>query len=186
MPGIYGGPGFAIQAYDLDTGIITGAAIADGTVTTVELAAGAVTGAKASATLRNKSASRSLPTIAVTGTTEVLLLCPYAGTINGITFAFKEALAKDDTNFLTFAVINKGQLGVGAVAVLKVDNLNTTKLTGGGSVTAYGVRGTLLSTTGSALVVAQYDTLAVQFITAGPLANTLTEGVMLLQIDTQT
>ncbi len=162
---------------------VLAAAIAAGAVVNAGLGAGAVTGAKASAAVRNKACEATVPTIGTTGAVEVLLLVPQAGTVNGVNFVFKDALAQHASNYVALTVVNKGQAGSGTTAVLAASDLNTTKTSTGLAIGAYTARGTVLSAVGGALTVAQYDVLAVTITSNGTLANTLTEGHVLVQID---
>src|SRR5713101_343819 len=137
------------------------------------LGANVVTGAKASGTLQSKVGQATLPTVATTGTTEVCMVVPFAGTISGVQVAFKDALAQHATNYLTFAIVNKTN---GNAAVLAATDANTTKTSTGNAISAYTTRVPPLSGTSANLVVAAGDVLALQFISNSTLANTLTEG----------
>lgn len=147
-----------------------------------------VDGLQASTTLRAKVNGSPLPTVpTAAGTTEVSIRIPFAGTITAIAFVTKDGLvANSDTNFATFSVVNKGQSGVGATAVLAATAPNTTKLTGGTAITGYQSRSLVLSATPANLVVAAGDVLACQVVGSGTLANTLTEGYYQVIVDTVT
>lgn len=144
-------------------------------------AAGTVTLATA---FRRNSINLTVPTVpTAAGTTEVLAIVPFSGTLTTVLATFKDALAAHDTNYLTFKIINKGQAGAGTTDLLAVSDANTTKITGGAAISGYTARVLTVHGTGANLVVNQNDTLAIQFIGAGTLANTLTEGTVHLRIN---
>lgn len=159
-----------------DSGITVDDAIPALSVTTAMLAAGAVTGAKASATLSAMRETESVPTVAATGTTEILLIAPAAGSLILAKVVFKDALTQHAANYLSFAIVNKGQAGAGSTAMLAATDANTTKTSTGTAIGAYTPRTLALHGTPANLVVAAGDCLAIQFISAATLANTLTEG----------
>jgi hypothetical protein len=164
----------AVTANELASNAVTTAKIAANAVTAAKIANNTVTGAQASGTLASKVGQATLPTVATTGTTEQCMVVPFTGTISGIQVAFKDALAQHATNYLTFAIVNKTQANA---AVLAATDANTTKTTTGFAISAYTTRVLALGT-GAVLNVAQGDVLALQFISAATLANTLTEGFM--------
>lgn len=150
----------------------------------VTIGADKVSGAKATGTLRAKTAVSAIPTVpTAAGTTEVLVIVPFAGTLSSVRVAFKDALAAHDTNFVRFALVNKGTNGAGAVAMLDAGDVNTSKITGGSAIVGYGSRLLTLSGTPANLDVAAGDVLAFQVIGNGTLANTLTEGHVRLVTD---
>src|SRR5438270_483141 len=116
----------------------------------------------------------SVPTVATTGTTELLIIVPVAGTIVAAAVAFKDALAAHATAILTFAIVNKGQAGAGTTALLAATDANTSKTSTGTAISAYTTRNLTLHGTAANLVVAAGDVLAVTFTSATTLANTLT------------
>jgi hypothetical protein len=152
-------------------------------VTAAKIALGTITGAQASASLRAQRAESPIPTVPTTvGTTELLLLAAGAGTLTVARIAFKDALAASDSNFVTFAIVNKTN---GNAAMLAATAANTTKVTGGTALSAYTSRSLALNGTGANLIVAAGDVIAVQITAtvATALANTLTEGVIKLVFD---
>lgn len=173
----------------LSTATIGAAQVEAGAVVEAGIGAAAVTGAKASAALRRKVLCKGIPTVPTTaGTTEVLVTVPFTGTVASVVFAFKDTLATSDTNYITFAVVNKGQAGSGTTNVLSTGNSSTTKVTGGSAYTGYVARQPTLSGTPADLVVTAGDVLAIQIVaTVGTaLANTLTEGNCNIGIDVTT
>lgn len=136
-----------------------------------------ITSASASAVLGQKSANSAVPTIpTAAGTTAVTLVAPVTGTLTAAKFAAKDALAAHDTNFLTFALVNKGQAGAGTTAMLAATTANTTKITGGTALAAYTTRNLTLNGTVANLAVVAGDVIEAQFVGAGTLANTVTQG----------
>lgn len=170
----------------LSTATIGAAQIEAGALVTAGLADGSVTGVKASSALRRKVLPKTLPTIpTAAGTTEVLLMVPFTGTIAAARIAFKDALAAHDTNYVTFAIKNKGQAGAGTTDVLSTGDSNTSKVTGGTAIGAYTSRTMNLNGTPANLAVVAGDVLAIQIIGAGTLANTLTLGTVNIGLDVQ-
>jgi hypothetical protein len=95
-------------------------------------------------------------------------------------FSGVDALAAHDTNYASFALKNLGQAGAGTTDMLSTADANTTKITGGSALAANTKRALTLSST-----LANRDTLEgdrLKFIAtgAGTLANTVTEGRVLL------
>lgn len=154
-----------------------------------QIEAASVTGAKLSTAQRRQVLPKGIPTVPTTaGTTEVLVNVPFTGTLASVVYTFKEGLATSDTNYVTFAIKNKGQAGAGTTDMLSTGNSVTTKVTGGSAIAAYTARQPALSGTPADLVVAAGDVLAIQVVaTVGTaLANTLTEGNVTIGIDVQT
>lgn len=152
-----------------------------GVVTTAALAAAAVTGAKLSTAAATKSIEIYLGDISATANFSVLLPA-VAGTITAIALATKTAVAADDTDYWTFAAVNKGAAGTGTTALLAATDANTTKSTGGSAMTAYVARALTLHGTGANLVTAASDVLEVT-ITKSASATTMQQCV--LRVDVQ-
>lgn len=152
-------------------------------VTTADLDTGGITpvfnaGAIHAAALdANVSAQRRVVaqgTITTTTGGEVLLMAPCAGTITAIKFVSASALTKNDTNYISFGVVNK-QGGAGAVTVVdSTAAANTTKATGGNSLVAYTPLGLTLTAN---ITVAANDVLALSATVTGTLAGAVNEGV---------
>lgn len=118
----------------------------------------------------------TVPTVPTTaGTLEVTFICPAAGTLAGARVAFKDALAADDTNYVTYAIKNKSNSNADMLSTAAV---NTTKATGGSAMVAYTSRALTLNGTAANLKVNAGDVLVLQFVGAGTLNNTLTEGTI--------
>lgn len=136
-----------------------------------------VTGASLSGDSRSKIQSSVIPTIpTAAGTLELLVIVPFAGTITSARVAFKDALTANDTNFVTFRLINKTTADSDVIAAT---DANTTKATGGAALAAYTTR-TLTLATAAGVAVAKLDVLALRITGAGTLGNTLTEGTFQL------
>lgn len=142
-----------------------------------------VQSADLAANVRGRATQCAIPTVPTSaGTTEVLVVAPVAGTLSGVAFVFKDALAQHATNIVTFAVVNKGQAGAGTTAMLAATDANTTKTSTGTAISAYARRDATLHGTAANLAVAAGDVLAVQVTGSGTLANTLTEGAFLVTV----
>jgi hypothetical protein len=136
-----------------------------------------ITGASMSGTARSKNVGRTIPTVpTAAGTLEMLIIMPFAATISSVRVAFKDALTQDGTNFVTFRLINKTTADSDVIAAT---DANTTKTTTGSAITAYTTRTLTLATAGGVSVAAQ-DVLALRITGAGTLANTLTEGALII------
>lgn len=153
-------------------------------VTTI--GAAKVTGAKASTVMATKSIYIALATIATTGAQEFTVPVPHAGTLIGAKIVGKDALAANDTNYLTFTLTNKGQAGAGTTPMLSATDSGTTKATGGAAIAAYTTRNMPLHATGGNAAVVANDCLAFALTATGTLANTVTEGRVRLDFQVTT
>jgi hypothetical protein len=140
-----------------------------------QIQAAAITGALASTVMATKSVTVPFSTIATTGAQELLVQAPAAGTLIAARFVGKDALATDNTNYLTFALTNKGQAGAGSTAMLSATASGTTQTTGGAAIAAYTSRNLPLHATGGNATVAANDCLALSITATGTLGNTVTE-----------
>jgi hypothetical protein len=104
-------------------------------------------------------------------------VAPYAGTLTGAGFVSHDGLTVNDTNFVTFAVVNRTNANA---AMLAATAPNTSKATGGTAITANTFRLLTLSGTPANLVVGSMDVLEFQVTGAGTLGNTLTLSVAVL------
>jgi hypothetical protein len=112
--------------------------------------------------------------IATTGATSEYMIAPKSGNLVGIDFSSLAALAASDTNYITWSVVNLGQGGAGSTAMLAVDDLNTTKATGGVALTANAKRQMTLHGTAANLVVVEGDRLQIIATATGTLAGAVT------------
>jgi len=148
----------------------------------VTIASGAVTRTKASAALASKFASATFATIATSaGNNYAFVTVPETGTLAQALFSCVDALAANDTNYVTFSITNLTQAGAGTTVMLLADATNTTKATGGTALVANGKRSLFLTATPADLAVAAGDRLRINVVASGTLANTLTYGTMLLK-----
>lgn len=165
-----------VGANSLGAGAVGSGNLAAGAVNTAALAGGAVTVAKLEANLQNHRYQVGQGTITTTTGGEVLFGAPLSGTIQGISFVTKDALAKNDTNYISFGVVNKTQ---SLTVVDSTGAANTTKATGGQALTAYGSIATTLTAN---TTVAAGDLLALSATVTGTLANQVTEGFWYITI----
>jgi hypothetical protein len=135
-----------------------------------------------SAPAKLKTERHGFGTIATTGAVELILTVPCTGVLSEATFAGKDALAANDTNFLTFAIVNKGQAGAGTTQMLASSpaGVNTTKVTGGAAVAAYTFYPLTLHATAANLNIVKNDVLSITITATGTLANTITLSQMRL------
>lgn len=114
-----------------------------------------------------------------------------AGSVNGYgispggrlvsaVFSGVDALAADDTNYASFALKNLGQAGAGTTDMLSTAAGNSTKTTGGAALAANTKRSLTLSSTLANRDTVEGDRLKFVATGAGTLANTITEGRVLL------
>jgi hypothetical protein len=113
-------------------------------------------------------------TIATTSTSDMYLSAPVTGNLTGIDFSSLTGLTADDTNYITFTAINLGQSGGGSTAMLAVSDANTTKATGGSTITALARRTLTVHGTAGNLAVVKGDVIRVRATATGTLAGTLT------------
>jgi len=121
-------------------------------------------------------------TIATTGNTDVYIIAGESGVIQSIDFSGVDALAANDSNYITFSVTNLGQAGGGSAAVLAATDANTTKATGGTAIAANTKRSLTLSGTAANLVVVAGDRLRLRAAATGTLANTVTFPSYLMRV----
>lgn len=124
----------------------------------------------------------TIPTAA--GTVQMQIIVPFIATLAAVRVAFKDALAANDTNFVTFSLLNRLTTGLGTLDLLATTAVNTTKVTGGSAIVAYGRR-TLTVHPSNSLVLNAGDVLSFQVTGTGTLANTLTEGTAHFILDAQ-
>lgn len=124
-------------------------------------------------------------TIATTGNTDIYTIANAQGNVIGVDFSALDALATDNTNYITWTVTNLGQAGAGTAAILKAADVNTTKTTGGSAIAANTKRSFTLTATINDLNVTVGDRIRIRAAVTGTLANSVTFPVYLLQIQTQ-
>lgn len=112
--------------------------------------------------------------IATTSTTDAYFQVPKGGRLLAIKFSSLAALAANDTNYITWTATNLGQAGAGSTALLKTDDLNTTKATGGVAITATANKSLVLHGTTSNLNLAEGDVIRIRATATGTLAGAVT------------
>jgi hypothetical protein len=117
-------------------------------------------------------------TIATTGNTDWYIIAPISGRLESADFSGTDALAANDTNYITFTITNLGRAGSGTTAMLGTD---TTQATGGTAISANTVRELKLSTATNAGVVVAGDRLRIRAAATNTLANTVTYSVFCLR-----
>jgi hypothetical protein len=150
---------------------ITGAAISGGTVTGSTIDS---TAKVASNIASGISVSQQGATITTTGNSDVYVIAPAAGVLSSAWFSGTDALAANDTNYITFTITNLGTTGSGTAVMLAATDANTTKATGGTATTANARRTLTLNGTAANLVVAAGDRLRIRAAATNTLANTIT------------
>lgn len=121
-------------------------------------------------------------TIATTGNTDGYFIAPISGVITEIDFSGVDALAANDTNYITFSVTNLGRAGTGNTAILSSADSNTTKATGGTAISANTVRSLIISTAINATRIIAGDRIRIRAAATGTLANTVTFPAYLIHI----
>lgn len=109
---------------------------------------------------------------------------PRAGRLVSATYTGVEALAANDTNYLTFTVVNTLGSGSGTTAMLAATDANTTKATGGTGITAVVGRSLTIHGTAANLRVAAGDVVACVETPTGTLANAVTRPTVTLTFAT--
>lgn len=129
---------------------------------------------------RKRYSQAGITTIATTGNTDEYVTVPCNGVLSEVCFAGVDALAANDTNFITFTITNLGQAGSGTTVMLAATDVNTTKATGGTALAANTKRLLTVNATAANLVVAKCDRLRIRAAASGTLANTVTKPTYLL------
>jgi len=134
----------------------------------------ALTRAAMSTPAGSKSVVTESFTKATTAASDIYVIVPEAGSLSSVDFSGIDALAANDTNYITWTITNLGQAGAGTTVMLAATAPNTTKATGGAAVVANGKFPLTVSATAGNLVVAQGDRLKISATATGTLANTVT------------
>ena len=122
------------------------------------VAPGSVSGSLLTAAAATRSIEKGLGT-SVTATTSVSVTSPVAGKLTAAVLVATSAVAISDASYWTFGLVNAGQAGTGAQAMLATTN--TTKATGGAAIAANAARvlGLTALVSGTELNVAVNDCL---------------------------
>lgn len=122
-------------------------------------------------------------TVTTTGAVSQTIVVTKSGTLVGAKFSCVEALAVDDTNYITFSALNKLQTGAGTTALLAATDPNTTKATGGAALAAHVPRTLTIHGTAANLAVTEGDRIICTATVSGTLAGTKTLSRMTLIIN---
>jgi hypothetical protein len=156
--------------------------IADTVSASIAAAAGSITRTELSTPAAQQSLlAGGATTIATTGNTDIHVIAPQTGTLASVDFSGVDALAANDTNYITFSITNLGQAGAGSTAMLAATDANTTKATGGSAISANTKRALTMHGTATNLNVTAGDRLRVRAAATGTLANTVTFASYLLR-----
>lgn len=161
-------------------GSIGATELASDAVTTAKILDANVTIAKVATAVKTFTTQINLATITTTGNTDGYALIGRAGTLTGVYFNGADALAANNTNYLTFSLTNGGNAGGKSDAMLSAGDDVTTKLTGGSALSAVTTRSLAVSGTPLNVTVASGDRLRFRAAATGTLANTVTLGVVTL------
>jgi hypothetical protein len=115
------------------------------------------------------AANEFVTTTGATGSGSTMV--DFGGTLLSAQLIALEALAANDTNYLTFTLVNNGNSNAGTTAMLAATDANTTKSTGGAAITAEIGRSLTVSSTAADLRVANGDLLTFAGTVSGTLAN---------------
>jgi len=118
-------------------------------------------------------------TVATTGNTDWYIIAPFSGLLFNAYFSGTDALAANDTNYITFSITNLGQDGSGSANLLSAGDENTTKATGGSAISADTKRQLVI---GSSRGVEEGDRLRIRAAVTNTLANTITNSVFTLNL----
>jgi hypothetical protein len=133
--------------------------------------------------IQGRTVEVPMATIATTGTGEVNVIAPVTGRLVRAWFVGKDALVQHGSNYITWAIVNKGQAGAGTTAMLAATDANTTKTTTGAATAAFTARALTLHGTAANLRVVRGDTLNVTVAATGTLANTITFPTIVLEFE---
>jgi hypothetical protein len=118
---------------------------------------------------------------ATTGSSVGSFMADFAGTLIGAHLIAEDALAANDTNYLTFTLTNNGNSNAGTTAMLAATDANTTKATGGVAITAEIGRTLTLNGTAANLRVANGDLITFDGTATGTLAGAVDAPVVRLR-----
>ena len=116
----------------IGNGTVGATQLASNAVTTDKILNANVTAAKLSAAANSRAIIVPLGAVSAT-TSQVAFVAPTAGSLNAAKIVTKDAVAANDTNYWTFALVDKGATGAGTDKIVE----KTTKATGGAALVAY-------------------------------------------------
>lgn len=121
---------------------------------------------------------------ATTGDNTGYVYVPRSGFLVSAQVTAEDALAANDTNYLTFTVTNTLASGSGTTAMLAATDANTTKSTGGTAITAVVGRSLTVHGTAANLRVNAGDVIKVTEAVTGTLANAVDKPIVRLTFAT--
>lgn len=172
--------GTFVQVVDEEGNSVANPELPSGSIGTSEIASGAVTPEKMSTSAKTFTVQINLATVTTTGNTDGHILIGRAGTLTAAYFNGTDALAANDTNYITFTLRNIKADGSGSDEMLLASDANTTKATGGSALSAVTTRSLQISGTALNLAVSAQHRLRFRAAASGTLANTITNGVVTL------
>lgn len=122
-------------------------------------------------------------TIATTGNSDQYVIAPVNGILREVIFSGVDALAANNTNFISFTVVNLGQAGAGTAAMIVAGVPNTTQVTGGSAIAANTRRNLTVSSVAADVKVQAGDRIRIRAAATGTLANTVTGAKYQLRFD---
>ena len=112
------------------------------------------------------------------GNYDAYFLAPRSLRVFQVDFSAVDALAANNTNYITWTLTNLGQAGAGTGALLGTNN---TTVTNGSAIAANTKRTFVLTTALNDLNVIQGDRIRIRAAVTGTLANSVTFPVYLIQ-----
>jgi hypothetical protein len=146
-----------------------------------KLATAGVTRLQLSVPAGSQSAQKTGATITTTGAITEYMVAPQTGSLVSAEINPLVALTADDTNYITWTIVNLGQAGSDTTAMLAVANANTTKATGGTGLGINTKRALTVHGTPANLAVVAGDKIAITATASGTLANTVTLPLYILR-----
>lgn len=111
--------------------------------------------------------------IATTSTTDLYFMSNCDFKVEAIKVAGSATLTADNTNYVTWTLTNLGTGGAGTTVMLSTADTNTTKATGGSTLTLIVPRTLVLTATDASLKVKAGELIRLRTTATGTLANTV-------------
>lgn len=111
------------------------------------------------------------------GTYDAYFMAPRSLSVNKIDFSATDALATNNTNYITWSIANLGLAGAGTGELLGTNN---TTVTNGSAIAANTKRTFVLTATLNNLNIVQGDRIRIRATVTGTLANAVTFPVYLI------
>lgn len=113
------------------------------------------------------------------GNYDAYFIAPRSIKVAQIDFSATDALTTNNTNYITWSIVNLGQAGAGTGDLLGTNN---TTVTNGSAISANTKRTFTLTTTLNNLNIIQGDRIRIRAAVTGTLANTVTFPVYLIHM----